>query len=332
MMNLSTSVLCRLCPLTGSCIMKNHRRVTRKSYAMKRMANAIERAIHAESPSEKERSARWAAAWGLLCGINTNTARLRSSEVQEPPQFNNRRASDRAQAPLPDRHALAPSEPIIIPANAPTGDIAVPAPVDGQARVPTSPSSGQIVPSAGAEARLLNSASTSDLTEGHLHDPAVATGSPGTSASAVAAILDAGHTEEQAEALTMAAATDTTESMDTPAVASIFSAAPEVAAAAAAPSALSPSTLSSPPLSPSALSSPPLSPSALSSPPLSPSAIAPPSISTSAMSSLASAAPGPAATEAAMEPAAGDAEVSFALLAAENEQPSAASLPPESIN
>lgn len=78
------------------CTMKNLRRVTRKSYAMKRMARAIERAIHAQTPAEEKRSARWAAAWGLLCGIHTNTPRLRSSEVQSPPPLGNRRASDNA--------------------------------------------------------------------------------------------------------------------------------------------------------------------------------------------------------------------------------------------
>lgn len=43
----------------------------RKSYAMHRMARAIERAIAAQGGKEKERAARWAAAWGLLCGIKT---------------------------------------------------------------------------------------------------------------------------------------------------------------------------------------------------------------------------------------------------------------------
>ncbi|WP_219933206.1 hypothetical protein [Massilia glaciei] len=41
----------------------------KKSYAMRRMAKAIERAISEEAPERKERAARWAAAWGLHCGI-----------------------------------------------------------------------------------------------------------------------------------------------------------------------------------------------------------------------------------------------------------------------
>lgn len=46
------------------------------------MARAIERAIEARSGKEKERAARWAAAWGLLCGIKTRRVRLRASEIQ----------------------------------------------------------------------------------------------------------------------------------------------------------------------------------------------------------------------------------------------------------
>jgi len=46
------------------------------------MALAIERAIEARTGKEKERAARWAAAWGLLCGIKTRRVRLRSSEIK----------------------------------------------------------------------------------------------------------------------------------------------------------------------------------------------------------------------------------------------------------
>lgn len=62
--------------------MKSRHRFLRKSYAMHRMAAAIERAIEARTCKEKERAARWAAAWGLLCGIHTSRVRLRSSEVK----------------------------------------------------------------------------------------------------------------------------------------------------------------------------------------------------------------------------------------------------------
>ena len=53
----------------------------RKSYAMHRMALAIERAIQGATSKEKERAARWAAAWGLLCGIKTPAVRLRRNDV-----------------------------------------------------------------------------------------------------------------------------------------------------------------------------------------------------------------------------------------------------------
>lgn len=109
--------------------MKNLRRVTRKSYAMKRMASAIDRAIHAPTSAEKERSARWAAAWGLLCGINTNSSRLRSSELQPAPQLRNRRASDRA--PAPPAKAVGP-------------------PDAGQIHIPPAPAAEHIAPATAA--------------------------------------------------------------------------------------------------------------------------------------------------------------------------------------
>jgi hypothetical protein len=61
--------------------MKNRYPFLRKSYAMHRMAKAIERAIEGKTSGEKERAARWAAAWGLLCGIKTSGVRLRDSEL-----------------------------------------------------------------------------------------------------------------------------------------------------------------------------------------------------------------------------------------------------------
>jgi len=57
--------------------MKTPHQYLRKSYAMRRMAKAIERAIVASTGVEKERAARWAAAWGVLCGIKTEGMSLR---------------------------------------------------------------------------------------------------------------------------------------------------------------------------------------------------------------------------------------------------------------
>jgi hypothetical protein len=48
---------------------------------MSRMARAIERAIEAKTIKEKDRAARWVAAWGMLCGIHTNSIKLKRSEV-----------------------------------------------------------------------------------------------------------------------------------------------------------------------------------------------------------------------------------------------------------
>lgn len=46
---------------------------------MRRMADAIERAIGSESDQEQERARRWAAAWGVVSGIRSNGVRLRRS-------------------------------------------------------------------------------------------------------------------------------------------------------------------------------------------------------------------------------------------------------------
>ena len=43
----------------------------RKTYAMSRMIAAIGRAINAVTHAEKDRAARWAAAWGPIGGIRT---------------------------------------------------------------------------------------------------------------------------------------------------------------------------------------------------------------------------------------------------------------------
>ena len=61
--------------------MKNRYRFLRKSYAMDRMARAIERAIEATTIKEKDHAARWAAAWGMLCGIKTRPVNVQRSEL-----------------------------------------------------------------------------------------------------------------------------------------------------------------------------------------------------------------------------------------------------------
>jgi hypothetical protein len=62
--------------------MKKLDRYARKSYAMCRMTLAIERAIKRPTRKEKERAARWAAAWGLLCGIRTEGVNLKACDIQ----------------------------------------------------------------------------------------------------------------------------------------------------------------------------------------------------------------------------------------------------------
>ncbi len=58
-------------------------RQQRKSYGMRRMGAAIGRAMQAESSEEQARGIRWAAAWGLLCGIRSPGVRLRRPELVE---------------------------------------------------------------------------------------------------------------------------------------------------------------------------------------------------------------------------------------------------------
>jgi hypothetical protein len=59
--------------------MKQRIRKERKNYAMLRMAEAIGRAIDSELPADKDRAARWAAAWGVVSGIRSPGVRLRRS-------------------------------------------------------------------------------------------------------------------------------------------------------------------------------------------------------------------------------------------------------------
>ena len=58
-------------------------RKEKKSYAMLRMVEAIGRAINSPSPAEKDRAARWAAAWGVISGIRSKGIRLRRSVLAD---------------------------------------------------------------------------------------------------------------------------------------------------------------------------------------------------------------------------------------------------------
>jgi hypothetical protein len=55
----------------------------RKAYSMERMIAAIQRAILADTEAQKEKAARWAAAWGLLSGIRSPGIRLRRSVLAD---------------------------------------------------------------------------------------------------------------------------------------------------------------------------------------------------------------------------------------------------------
>ena len=55
----------------------------RKTYAMQRMAEAIERAIRSDLPQEQERARRWAAAWGVVSGIRSSGIRLRRDVLHD---------------------------------------------------------------------------------------------------------------------------------------------------------------------------------------------------------------------------------------------------------
>lgn len=64
--------------------MKQRYRKERKNYAMFRMIEAIERAIDSETPADKDKAARWAAAWGVVSGIRTAGVRLRRDVLADP--------------------------------------------------------------------------------------------------------------------------------------------------------------------------------------------------------------------------------------------------------
>ncbi len=86
--------------------MKKHYRFVRKSYAMQRMARAIERAIDAQTSKETDRAIRWVAAWGLLCGIQTPGVRLRDSEVELESMVHARQPSAQIEVPSVTAYTL----------------------------------------------------------------------------------------------------------------------------------------------------------------------------------------------------------------------------------
>jgi hypothetical protein len=57
--------------------MRHRVKQDKKAYAMLRMQEAIGRAIDSDTPTEKNRAARWAAAWGAMGGIRSPGLRLR---------------------------------------------------------------------------------------------------------------------------------------------------------------------------------------------------------------------------------------------------------------
>ncbi|HEU4376704.1 MAG TPA: hypothetical protein VFS02_24625 [Telluria sp.] len=80
-------------------VMNRTSRILKKSYAMQRMADAIDRAVRAAGAKEKERAARWVAAWGMLCGIRSESIRLRRSEVADSADERVRLPSDEIEIP-----------------------------------------------------------------------------------------------------------------------------------------------------------------------------------------------------------------------------------------
>jgi hypothetical protein len=63
--------------------MNPRKRKERKTYAMLRMVAAIGRAIQSPTAAEKDRAARWAAAWGVISGIRTRGIRLRRNVLSD---------------------------------------------------------------------------------------------------------------------------------------------------------------------------------------------------------------------------------------------------------
>ena len=65
----------------------------KKSYAMNRMIIALGRAIATQSIPLKDRASRWAAAWGLLAGIETQGVRLRRSSLPPNVPYERRKSA-----------------------------------------------------------------------------------------------------------------------------------------------------------------------------------------------------------------------------------------------
>jgi hypothetical protein len=61
--------------------MEQRIRKERKTYAMRRMVEAIGRAIASDSDADKARAARWATAWAALSGIRSAGLRVRRSDL-----------------------------------------------------------------------------------------------------------------------------------------------------------------------------------------------------------------------------------------------------------
>jgi hypothetical protein len=88
----------------------------RNSYAASRMEKAIERTLCSGNSKEREMATRWAASWGLLCGMEDRHADVRS-EVEIPP-VKRPRPSPRPPELLPSTStdARGPSLPSIVTA------------------------------------------------------------------------------------------------------------------------------------------------------------------------------------------------------------------------
>ena len=63
--------------------MKQRVRKEKKNYAMMRMTEAIGRAIKSTSSADKDKAARWAAAWGVMSGIRSPGVRLRRDVLSD---------------------------------------------------------------------------------------------------------------------------------------------------------------------------------------------------------------------------------------------------------
>jgi hypothetical protein len=88
--------------------MNGNTRLIRKSYAMQRMGLALARAVSAASSNQKTTAARWAAAWGLLCGIKTPGVYLKRS-AREGEDSGGQRVRSSAAISVPPAGPAAPA-------------------------------------------------------------------------------------------------------------------------------------------------------------------------------------------------------------------------------